>query len=72
MFTRFKGYRTIIFNTLASLVPIFILVMEVLNTSGIQAVLPPDWLTIYTIVVTIGNIILRYVTTTPVGVSEEK
>jgi hypothetical protein len=55
-----KGYRTIIFNVLAMLVPIF-------SLTEWHAILPPEWSAYWMLAVGVGNVILRSITTTPVG-----
>lgn len=55
-----KGWRTIVFNVLAAIVP-------VLELTELRAVIPADWLPWYMLGVVLANMALRYVTTTPVG-----
>ena len=55
-----KGYKTIMFNVLASLVPI-------MELTELRDVIPQDYLPLYMLVVAIGNVWLRSVTTTSVG-----
>ena len=55
-----KGYKTIIFNLLAAVVPL-------MELTELKAVVPDDYLPIYLLVVAIGNVLLRSITTTPVG-----
>lgn len=59
----FKGYRTIIINALASILPILELT-EVMN------VMPPDWQPWYALGLVLLNLFLRAITTTPVGRKE--
>lgn len=55
-----KGWRTVVFNVLAAVLPI-------LELTELRDVLPPDWLPWYALAVAIGNIWLRSITTTPMG-----
>tara|TARA_R110000824_G_scaffold44036_1_gene128434 strand:+ start:1356 stop:1571 length:216 start_codon:yes stop_codon:yes gene_type:complete len=56
----FKGYKTVIFNLLAAIVPL----MELTEMKG---VVPEESLPFYVLAVALGNLYLRTVTTTPVG-----
>ena len=60
MMHKFKGWKTIIFNILAALVPI-------LEMSELLPFIPEDYMTLYMLAVAMGNMYLRSVTTTPVG-----
>jgi hypothetical protein len=55
-----KGYKTILFNLLAALVPL-------LELTEMREVIPDNYLPIYMLAVARGNLYLRTVTTTPVG-----
>lgn len=55
-----KGYRTVLFNIAAAILP-------VLEMSGQDLGLTGQTLAIYTLLVTGGNLVLRMFTTTPVG-----
>jgi hypothetical protein len=55
-----KGYKTILFNLLAALVPL-------LELTEMREVIPDNYLPIYMLAVAMGNLYLRTVTTTPVG-----
>ena len=55
-----KGYKTIVFNLLASVVPL-------LELTEIKAIVPDDQMPLYMFVVAGVNLLLRYLTTTPVG-----
>ena len=55
-----KGYKTVLFNLLAAIVP-------VLEASGDDIGLTGQKLALYTLGVTVGNMILRFFTTTPIG-----
>jgi len=55
-----KGYKTVIFNILASILP-------VLEASGADLGLTGQNLALYGLGITVGNIILRAFTTTAIG-----
>ena len=55
-----KGYKTIIFNVLATVVPI-------LEITEFTAVISPEYLPFYMLSIALGNMYLRSVTTTPLG-----
>jgi len=55
-----KGWRTVLFNIGAAIVP-------VLEASGADLGLTGNNLALYTLGVTIANIVLRFLTSTPVG-----
>jgi hypothetical protein len=57
-----KGYRTILFNLLAAVIP-------VIELTELRAVVPDNYLPIYVLVLAMGNLYLRSVTTTPIGKS---
>ena len=56
----FKGYKTIIFNVLATVLPI-------LELTELTAVIPANYLPFYVLAIALGNMCLRSVTTTPLG-----
>ena len=56
----FKGYKTIIFNVLAAVIPI-------MELTELSAVIPSNYLPFYVLAIALGNMYLRTVTTTPVG-----
>lgn len=58
--TMFKGWRTVAANILFAILP-------VLELTEFRDVLPPDWLPWYVLGVALANLMLRAVTTTPVG-----
>ena len=58
-----KGFKTVIFNSLGSIMPI-------LEVSGITGVLEGDSLKWYVIAMAVANIALRFMTTTAVGQAE--
>lgn len=55
-----KGYKTLVFNLLAAVVPL-------LELTELKAVVPDDYMPIYMLVVALGNVYLRTITTSPVG-----
>jgi len=55
-----KGYKTIAFNLLASVVPL-------LELTEIKSIVPDDQMPLYLFVVAGVNLLLRYLTNTPVG-----
>lgn len=63
----FKGFRTYIFNVVAAIVPILSVLSPLLDKPELRAVVPPDWLPWYSLVVVVVNLWLRSVTTTPPG-----
>lgn len=58
-----KGWKTVLFNVLAAIIP-------VLEVSGTDLGLEGQQLAIYGLGVTVANLVLRFFTTTPVGKSE--
>lgn len=58
-----KGFRTIIANAL-------FMVLPVLEMSELVAVIPDEWLPWYALGMALANMVLRYITTTPVGQSD--
>lgn len=55
-----KGYKTVIFNVMASVIPI-------LELTEVRDVIPAQYLHYYALGVVLANMVLRYLTTTPVG-----
>ena len=55
-----KGWRTLVVNLLLA-------VMPVLELSELANVLPDNWLPWYALIIALGNMALRTITTTPVG-----
>ena len=55
-----KGWRTLIFNVFAMIIPI-------LEMTEIRDVVPDDYLPWYALALAIANMILRAVTTSPLG-----
>jgi hypothetical protein len=57
---KLKGYRTILVNTLLTVMPI-------LEMTELLSVLPDGWQNWYAIAMAVINLWLRSITTTPVG-----
>lgn len=55
-----KGWKTVIFNVLAAVVPI-------LEMTELKGTVPEEYLPLYVLVVALGNVYLRSITTTPMG-----
>ena len=55
-----RGWRTVIFNILCAVIPIAQMT-EVIN------VIPKEYMNWYLLAVALGNMYLRYRTTTPIG-----
>ena len=56
----FKGWKTVVFNVLAAIVPI-------LELTEMRDVVPEQYLPFYALAVAMGNVYLRSITTTPMG-----
>lgn len=54
-----KGYRTLIFNIIGAILP-------VLETADLTNVLGLQGMALYGLALTVGNVVLRFFTTTPV------
>lgn len=55
-----KGWRTVFFNVAAAVLP-------VLEGLDLTAVLSPQGLAVYAVLVSVGNVALRTITTTAIG-----
>ena len=68
---RLQGKRTIIFATLAAILPLIDVARELvdifLSTPEFGAIIPREYYPYYALTVAIGTGILRRMTTTPVG-----
>lgn len=64
---KLKGYRTLIFNIGAAIPVVVDIAVQAAADPTISAIIPPEYLPYYLAAVTIGNIVLRVATTTPVG-----
>ena len=58
--SKLKGWRTILFNTLAAFMPL-------LDEYALGGYIPDDYMLLYLCFVVAGNLILRVYTSTPVG-----
>lgn len=58
--SRLKGWRTVVFNIVSTIMPI-------ISLTEFRDVLPQSWWAWYALIVTVGNIYLRYRTTSPIG-----
>lgn len=70
MKTRLKGYRTVIFNSLAAIPVMLEATMQVLSLPEFAGVMPDHWLPWYALFLVLANLILRRATTTPIGKDE--
>lgn len=70
----FKGKRTLLFAGAAGAMPLIDAIREVLGfilgTPELGAVIPAEYYPYYTLIVAVGTIIMRKLTTTAVGKSE--
>lgn len=64
---KLKGYRTVLFNIVAAAPVLAEVVTQIAVDPTVHAIIPPKYLPHYIAAVTIGNIILRAVTNTPLG-----
>ena len=60
MVIRLKGWRTIAFNTFASVIPF-------LQLGEVAAIIPSAYMPYYALGLVLANILLRKATTTPMG-----
>ena len=67
---RLKGLRTLIFNFIAAIPLAFDVLMQILMSEEFKAVIPAEWLPYYGLAILIANMILRAITTTPMGRAE--
>jgi hypothetical protein len=70
MLTKLKGWRTVIANAFMGAVPLVLLLLAYLQTLDVSSVFSPVGVLVYTVLVNVVNIALRYVTTTPVGTQD--
>jgi hypothetical protein len=61
-----KGFRTLAVNAVAAL-PVVANVVVSLNSEGLAALIPAQYMGLYTLAVIIANVYLRSITTTPIG-----
>ena len=64
-----KGYRTLLFNTLAALFVVADVVVQMAGMPELDTLIPDSWRPVFTSVLILANILLRLKTTTPVGKS---
>lgn len=64
---KLKGYRTVLFNIIAAAPVLAEVAVQIAVDPTVHAIIPPKYLPHYIAAVTIGNIILRAVTNTPLG-----
>jgi hypothetical protein len=62
-----KGFRTLIFNGIAVALPLIGEVLAFLDVFDWRSILPPENAGWFILGIGVLNIILRFVTTTPVG-----
>tara|TARA_R110000772_G_scaffold165027_2_gene276370 strand:+ start:263 stop:451 length:189 start_codon:yes stop_codon:yes gene_type:complete len=60
MFNKLKGWKTVVFNVLAAVVPL----MELTEFKGL---VPVEYLPYYVLAITLGNVYLRSITTSAIG-----
>ena len=65
--TILKGWRTIVANALLAILPLLEVAGQLFNMPEIQSVIPSNWLPWYMLGVALLNMILRKITTTPMG-----
>tara|TARA_R110000782_G_scaffold1681_10_gene6508 strand:- start:19346 stop:19546 length:201 start_codon:yes stop_codon:yes gene_type:complete len=58
-----KGWKTVAFNILAAIAPI-------LELTELEGIVPGEYLPYYVLVIALGNMYLRSVTTTAIGAKE--
>ena len=63
--------RTIVINIIAALPAIALAVMPFLGLPEVAALVPAEYVAIYTLVLALGNLYLRKITTGPVGAKDE-
>lgn len=61
-----KGFRTLIANAVAA-VPVVASIIVSLHSEGLATLIPPQYMGLYTLAVIFANVILRSITTTPIG-----
>ena len=65
------GKRTILFNLAASAPVLAEIAVQLLLDPSVKGVIPVEYLPLYAVAVAFGNIVLRALTTTPIGVSKK-
>ena len=67
MLARLKGWRTVAFNALTGAASVALLVLGYLQTVDLSSVLSPRDALFAAVAINVANIVLRAVTTTPLG-----
>lgn len=65
MFGFFRGWRTIIVNTIAAIPVVFDHTLQIILSSEFEQLLPHEWMHEYLILVFVINLFLRRITRTP-------
>ena len=60
MFNKLKGWKTVIFNVVAAVVPF-------MEFTEFKDLVPANYLPYYVLVITLGNVYLRSITTSAIG-----
>jgi hypothetical protein len=58
---KIKGYRTLAFNIISAII--------VIATAATGTITDPKWLASIATIITVGNVLLRFLTDTPIGKS---
>lgn len=61
-----KGFKTILFNILLGAPVLLNLIMQLLQDPAIAPMIPASWMPYVSAALVIGNIILRFMTNSPV------
>ena len=64
---KLKGYRTILFNALAGVIPAATALVAFMAMPEVAALVPGEWAAAYALFLAVANMGLRKITTTPVG-----
>ena len=67
MLQKFKGYRTLGFNAVASVAPVIDVLQGLVNSTDVASMIPDQYMPLYALIVAIGNALLRFKTDTAVG-----
>lgn len=62
-----KGYRTVLANLVMGLPLLVEMFLQVFVSPQFGAIIPAEWLPRYALAVVVANLILRAVTSTPLG-----
>lgn len=66
----FKGWRTLLFNVLAAIIPMLDVLVIIGAMPETAAIIPPEWYPYYALAIALANKLLRWLTTTPIGKKE--